>query len=50
MGWANKMKFFVENPSAVTEMGEALNELVLEKYTLEKINKKRIDLFKYLVS
>lgn len=50
MGWADKMKFFVENPSAVTEMGEALNELVLEKYTLKKVNQKRIDLFKHLVS
>ena len=48
-GWYNKMKFFVDNPTAVREMGLALNELILEKYTLEKINKKRIDLIKNII-
>lgn len=47
-GWYDKMKWFVENPSAVKEMGEALYELVLEKYTLEKINKKRAEFFKFI--
>lgn len=47
--WYEKMKFFVENPNAVIDMGSSLNELVLEKYTLEKINKKRIDLIKTIV-
>jgi glycosyltransferase involved in cell wall biosynthesis len=45
-GWYNKMKWFLENPSAIKEMGESLHELVMEKYTLEKINKKRADFFK----
>ena len=49
MGWYNKMKYFVDNPNAVKEMGEALNELVLEKYTLEKVNKKRADFLKSIV-
>ncbi|MFW6243101.1 MAG: hypothetical protein ACOC2W_02985 [bacterium] len=49
-GWYEKMKWFIDNPSAVKEMGLSLNELVLEKYTLEKINKKRIDFFKYIVN
>jgi len=49
MGWKEKMKFFVENPNAVTDMGMALNELVLEKYTLEKINKKRSEFLKSIV-
>ena len=41
LGWYEKMKYFVDNPNAIEDMGMALNELVLEKYTLEKINKKR---------
>ena len=45
-GWYEKMKWFVDNPSAIKEMGQALNELVLEKYTLEKINKNRAEFFK----
>ncbi|MFW6225284.1 MAG: glycosyltransferase [Bacteroidota bacterium] len=49
-GWYEKMKWFIENPNAVKEMGLSLNELVMEKYTLEKINKKRIDFFKYIVN
>jgi len=48
-GWYDKMKWFVENPNAVKDMGESLNELVLEKYTLDKINKKRIQFFKSIV-
>lgn len=49
MGWYNKIKYFTENPNAVKDMGEALNELVLEKYTLEKVNQKRIDFFKSIL-
>ena len=45
-GWYDKMKWFVDNPSAIKEMGEALNELVLERYTLERINKNRAEFFK----
>lgn len=47
--WYNKMKFFVDNPNAVKDMGSSLNELVKNKYTLEKINKKRIELIKSIV-
>lgn len=49
-GWYDKMKWFVDNPNAVKEMGLALNELVMERYTLEKVNKKRIDFFKHIVN
>jgi glycosyltransferase involved in cell wall biosynthesis len=49
-GWYNKMKWFSENPSAIKEMGEALHELVMEKYTLEKINKTRAEFFKAIVN
>jgi hypothetical protein len=47
-GWYDKMKFFADNPNAVTEMGEALNEVILEKYTLEKVNKKRAEFLKQI--
>lgn len=47
--WYEKMKFFVDNPNAIIDMGSSLNELVLEKYTLEKVNQKRIDLIKSIV-
>ncbi len=48
-GWYNKMKWFTENPTAVKDMGEALHELVLERYTLEKVNQKRAEFFKAIV-
>lgn len=48
--WYEKMKWFIDNPNAIKEMGESLNELILEKYTLEKINKKRIEFFKFIVN
>jgi len=49
MAWKEKMKYFADNPNAVKDMGMALNELVLEKYTLEKINKKRAEFLKSIV-
>jgi len=48
-GWYEKMKFFADNPNAVKEMGMALNELVLEKYTLQVVNKKRAEFLKSIV-
>jgi len=48
-GWYDKMKYFADNPNAVKEMGMALNELVLEKYTLEVVNKKRAEFLKSIV-
>jgi glycosyltransferase involved in cell wall biosynthesis len=48
-GWYEKMKFFTDNPNAVKEMGMALNELVLEKYTLQVVNKKRSEFLKSIV-
>ena len=49
-GWYEKMKYFTDNPNAVTDMGSALNELVLEKYTLEKVNKKRAEFLKAITN
>lgn len=48
--WYEKMKYFVENKNAIKEMGDALNELVLEKYTLQKVNLKRAEFFKSILS
>lgn len=46
MEWRNKIKYFIDNPNAVEDMGMALNELILSKYTLERINLKRIEFLK----
>lgn len=44
--WYDKMKFLSNNPNSIKDMGESLHELVMEKYTLEKVNKKRIQFLK----
>lgn len=47
-GWYDKIKFFTENPNAVIDMGESLHETVINNYTLDKINAKRIEFFKII--
>ena len=49
-GWYEKMKWFLDNPNAIEDMGLSLNELVLKRYTLERVNKKRTDFFKHIVN
>jgi glycosyltransferase involved in cell wall biosynthesis len=44
--WYDKIKYFIDNPNAVVDMGEALYETVTEKYTLDIVNKKRADFLK----
>lgn len=46
MGWYEKMKWFVDNPSAIEEFGGNLYEYVKENYEMKKINKKRADFYK----
>lgn len=48
-GWYDKIKYFKDNPNAVTDMGNELYELILSKYTLEKINKKRVEFLKSII-
>ena len=44
--WAEKMKWYVNNPSAIKEHGEAAYEYVKEKYSMDVVNKERIALYK----
>ena len=48
--WYQKMKWFVDNPSAVEEYGNNLHEYVKENYSMEKVNKLRADVYKEILS
>lgn len=48
-GWYEKIKYFNENKNAVEDMGNELHNLIMEKYTLEKINEKRIGFLKSII-
>lgn len=48
--WYEKMKWFVDNPNAVTEMGQRLQEKVKMKFDIDVIHQKRINLYKSLLS
>jgi len=48
--WYEKMKWFVDNPSAVVDMGEKLYEKVTSRYSMDIVNQKRIDVYKKIVS
>lgn len=45
-GWYNTMKWFVENPSAVEDYGNNLYEYVKENYSIEVVNRERVDFYK----
>jgi glycosyltransferase involved in cell wall biosynthesis len=46
--WYEKMKFYVKNPSAVKEHGEANFEYIKSKFDIRVVNKKRYDIYKIL--
>jgi hypothetical protein len=48
--WIRAMKYFVNNPSAITDMGEAIYETVKDKYHIETVNKKRVQVWEELTS
>jgi glycosyltransferase involved in cell wall biosynthesis len=48
--WYEKMKWFTENPTAIKEMGESLYEKVTNRYTIDIVNKKRIEFYKSIVN
>jgi glycosyltransferase involved in cell wall biosynthesis len=47
--WYEKMKWFVNNPSAIVDMGEKLHEKILNKYSMNVVNNKRIELYKKII-
>jgi glycosyltransferase involved in cell wall biosynthesis len=48
--WYEKMKWYIDNPTAIKEHGEALYEYVLKNYTLNVVNKKRSELYNYILT
>ena len=48
--WYEKMKWYINNPSAVKEHGEANHEYFLKNFEMKVVNKKRADLYKYVAS
>jgi len=48
--WNDKMQWFLDNPNAVKEMGEANFEYFMKTFEMKIVNKKRIDLYKTIAS
>lgn len=46
--WYEKMKWYVDNPNAIKEHGEANHQYFLEKFEMKVVNKKRAELYKYV--
>jgi glycosyltransferase involved in cell wall biosynthesis len=47
--WYKKIKFCINNPEKVKEMGEAAYQLAKNKYDLKVITKKRVEIYKNLI-
>jgi len=48
--WYEKMKWYVDNPSAVKEHGEANHEYFMNTFEMNVVNKKRSDLYKHVAT
>jgi len=48
--WNDKMQWYLDNPSAVKEHGEANHEYFLENFEMKKVNQLRIDLYKNIAT
>lgn len=48
--WYEKMKWYVDNPSAIKEHGEANHQYFLENFEMNVVNKKRADLYKHVAT
>ena len=47
--WNDKMQWYLDNPTAVKEHGEANHEYFLKNFEMTVVNQKRIDLYKSIV-
>lgn len=45
-GWGVAMKTLIRNPNRIKDLGEAMHELVREKYMMDTVNKTRDQLYK----
>lgn len=48
--WYDKMKWYVNNPNAVKEHGEANYEYFLENFEMKVVNKQRVELYKHIAN
>ena len=48
--WNEKMQWFLDNPNAVKEMGQANHEYFLKTFEMKIVNQKRLNLYKNIVS
>ena len=48
--WYDKMKYYVNNPNAVKDHGDANHEYFLQNFEMKVVNKKRADLYKHVAS
>jgi len=48
--WYEKMQWYVDNPNAIKEHGEANHEYFLQNFEMKVVNKKRADLYKHVAS
>ena len=46
--WVEKMKWYIDNPNAIKEHGEANHEYFLKTFEMNVVNKKRTDLYKHI--
>jgi len=48
--WNEKMQWYVDNPTAIKEHGEANHEYFLENFEMKIVNKKRAELYKHVAT
>jgi len=48
--WYEKMQYYVKNPNAVKDHGEANHQYFLEHFEMKVVNKKRTDLYKHVAT
>lgn len=49
LGWYEKMKWFKNNPNAIKEYGDNLYNYIIENYSMDVVNKKRIEFYRSIV-
>lgn len=47
--WDGHMKRLINNPNLITDLGEKLHEMVMEKYILDVVNKNRSEFLKSII-
>jgi len=48
--WYEKMKWFVDNPNAIEDMGEKLYEKIVSKYEMNVVTNKRLEFYSKIIN